>query len=133
VLHRWRSRRRRSDNRRRHRSDRRRRGPRFVFYFRLCFNPMFDRRRRDRRLHRFSRLNFFDYRRRRHFNMYFGSGFDVLFLDFRFIPRNYLIAGIHSKFAAQLVSKTVFDRVRMGRHRNAHVLQFADDFRVVAI
>jgi hypothetical protein len=136
VLHRQRSG--RLCRKRRRGRRRRRRWLRFRLYLRLYFNPLFHRRRRDRRssrLYGFNGFRFFDNRGGRHFNLGFrnGNGFDVLFFNLRFFPRNYFIPSIHSKFAAQLIRKAVFDRIRMGRHRDAHVLQFADDLGVVAI
>ena len=38
-----------------------------------------------------------------------------------------------AKFLAQLVRKSILDRVGMRRDRHAHVLQFANDFRIVQV
>jgi hypothetical protein len=39
----------------------------------------------------------------------------------------------HTEFPAQFVCQTIFNRIRMRCYRHTHVLQFANDFRVIAI
>jgi hypothetical protein len=46
------------------------------------------------------------------------------------------LAGIghkHAEFPAQFVGQTIFNRIRMRCYRHTHVLQFANDFGVIAI
>jgi hypothetical protein len=39
----------------------------------------------------------------------------------------------HTEFPAQFVRQTIFNRIRMRCYRHTHVLQFANDFGVIAI
>jgi hypothetical protein len=72
----------------------------------------------------------------------FGRGFYGLNLIRHFNGNNVVATGRnffvgighkHTEFSAQFVGQTIFNRIRMRRYRHTHVLQFANDFRVIAI
>jgi len=73
--------------------------------------------------------------------MYFDDRrFDVHFLDFLFRRRGGLcglysdrLFFVHTEFLAERVRETVFNSIGMRGDRHTHVLQFANDLRVVAI